>query len=477
MATKQIHAKSLARLLNSAPHPVYVLDDDLTIVFLNQDCSNWLGPIAEQLPGTKCLYHTPAAVFTPETVAAGLCPPPGVIAGQDVSAVVSYYGEDSRMRRRRVWFHPFGSPPGDVIGVIAEVDTVDLPEDISALDNETGEEPRGIELHEAIRRFRQEAAGRLRADRLVGASPAMLLARHQVELAEAGRFSVLLVGPPGSGRQHLAAAIHYASPLDRTATLPAGGLIPLDCSLVAGDLILSTLAAIVRANPPGEKNRQTSILLNHVDEISAELQMELAVFLTRKPFTFRLISTARIALTELSARGQFRGDLAAILSTITIVLPPLIDRREDLPLLVQAFLEECNARGAKQVGGFTQEALDQLYFYSWPGNLDELMETTAEAHRHAAGPEIGVDDLPERLHLAAQAAAYPRRPEEKIVLDEYLGRVERELIRRALARSKGNKAKAARLLGLTRPRLYRRMVQLGLEERPKDDGNAAGSQQ
>ena len=74
-----------------------------------------------------------------------------------------------------------------------------------------------------------------------------------------------------------------------------------------------------------------------------------------------------------------------------------------------------------------------------------------------------MDDLPERLHVAAQAAAVPRRVDETIVLDEYLGRVERELIRRALARAKGNKARAARLLGVTRPRLYRRMVQLGLE--------------
>jgi transcriptional regulator with GAF, ATPase, and Fis domain len=79
--------------------------------------------------------------------------------------------------------------------------------------------------------------------------------------------------------------------------------------------------------------------------------------------------------------------------------------------------------------------------------------------------ELGADvaDLPERLHLASQAAAHPRRVDETIVLDEYLGRVERELIRRALARAKGNKARAARLLGMTRPRLYRRMVQLGLE--------------
>ena len=88
----------------------------------------------------------------------------------------------------------------------------------------------------------------------------------------------------------------------------------------------------------------------------------------------------------------------------------------------------------------------------------------AEAHRRAAGPTVDVKDLPEQIHLAADAAARPPRQESTIVLDEFLGRVERELIRRALARAKGNKAKAARLLGMTRPRLYRRLIQLELEE-------------
>ena len=160
---------------------------------------------------------------------------------------------------------------------------------------------------------------------------------------------------------------------------------------------------------------------------------------------------------------MFRGDLAAALSTIVIELPPLAGRREDLPLLAQLFLEELNAATRRQIGGFTPAALDLLDAHAWPGNLDELAQAVAEAHRRATGREIDVADLPERLRLVGQAVAQARRPEETIVLDEYLGRVERELIRRALARAKGNKARAARLLGLTRPRLYRRMVQLGLE--------------
>jgi DNA-binding NtrC family response regulator len=152
-----------------------------------------------------------------------------------------------------------------------------------------------------------------------------------------------------------------------------------------------------------------------------------------------------------------------MLSTVEVELPPLAQRREDLPLLAQMFLEEINAKGARQLGGFTPACFDALDAYPWPGNLDELAEVIAEAHRQAAGLMMDVNDLPEKLHWVAQAAAHPRRVEETIVLDEYMARIERELIRRALARSKGNKARAARLLGMTRPRLYRRMVQLGLE--------------
>jgi DNA-binding NtrC family response regulator len=186
--------------------------------------------------------------------------------------------------------------------------------------------------------------------------------------------------------------------------------------------------------------------------------------LAKRPFPRRLISTAAASIAELSQRGKFRADLASHLATIVIHLPPLKERIEDLPQLAQIFLEDCNRRGAKQVAAFTPESLDRLDAYPWPGNLDELAAIVATAHQNAAETEIKPEELPEQIRLAAQAATHPRKAEEPIQLDEFLERVERELIRRAIARAKGNKTKAARLLGLTRPRLYRRMIQLGLEE-------------
>ena len=156
-----------------------------------------------------------------------------------------------------------------------------------------------------------------------------------------------------------------------------------------------------------------------------------------------MLSTAAAPLVDLPPRGIFREDLAAMLSTITIELPPLAKRRDDLPLLAQALLEEENARGGRQLGGFTPEAIDRLCAYGWPGNVAELAEVVADCHARAAGTLVASRELPERFRLAAEAAAHPRRKEEPIVLDEFIARIERELIRRALARAKGNKAKAA----------------------------------
>jgi DNA-binding NtrC family response regulator len=116
------------------------------------------------------------------------------------------------------------------------------------------------------------------------------------------------------------------------------------------------------------------------------------------------------------------------------------------------------------MSGFAAEALDLLTTYAWPGNVDELVAVVRESHERATAGEITAPDLPKKIHWSLDAANHPARSDESIVLVEFMGRVEKELIARAMRRAKGNKSKAAKLLGLTRPRLYRRLVQLGLEQ-------------
>jgi DNA-binding NtrC family response regulator len=154
--------------------------------------------------------------------------------------------------------------------------------------------------------------------------------------------------------------------------------------------------------------------------------------------------------------------LLSAISTITIQLPPLSDRLEDLPILAQYFLEACNQGSGKQVGALRMDALDQLALYSWPGELAQLQEVIVAAHRAAMSQEISVADLPTIIQHASRAAQRVRREPERIVLDELLAAIEKEAIVRALDESGGNKSEAAALLGMTRPRLYRRLVQLGM---------------
>lgn len=456
MARTRTHAAELARLLNAAPLPVYALDDRLVIVFCNEACLAWVGLPAEELLGRRCAYHSGPAASPADAAADGLCPPPEAVSGGHTVALVAAVDATGRVRRRRARFLSLGSDAAAPGGVVAVVDGADLPEGDLA-PGPDAPSPESAWLHEQVRSFRVQAAARVRADRLIGEGLVMRRVRAQIEAAAACRASVLLVGPKGSGRQHAAQAVHYAAD-------PAlrGPIVPLACSVLAGELVQSTVAALAARHRVAPGGPRATLLLNDVDHLPGDSQGPLAAVLAARGFPLRVISTSSAPLMDLAGGGAMREDLAALLSTLVIALPPLAQRREDLPLLAQAFVEEINARGGKQLRGFSSEALDRLDAYPWPGNLDELAQVAAEAHQRAEGPEIAAADLPKRIRLAAEAEARPRRVEETIVLDEFLARVERELVRRALAHSKGNKAKAARLLGVTRPRLYRRMVQLGL---------------
>jgi DNA-binding NtrC family response regulator len=436
----------LARLFGAAEQPIYVVDDEWTIVFCNPACLAWLGRSEEEIVGQPCRYHSVADNDSREALLAGLCPPPEAMAGHEQCALVQCVNE-----RREARFQPLLDHAGHTLGVLAIVG----PRPQAEAEPTAAASP--ADLHDLLRRMHQHWGRHYRVDRLLGETPAMRRVRAQVELAAGSRASVVVCGPPGTGRQYVASAIHAAA--QREAPAP---LVPLACDLLDAELIQSTIRAMAAQGTPGTP-AIGSLLLNDVDQLPPAVQAELACVWAGRTFPFRLLATAREPLARLVERGQFRADLACLLATMVIELPPLAERRDDIPLLAQAFLEEINAGGAKQVSGFSLEVLDRFDAHRWPGNLDELARVVSEAHAHCETPLVGLADLPQRLHLAADAAAHPRHKEETIVLDRLLAEIERELITRALKRSKGNKAKAARLLGMTRPRLYRRMIQLGLE--------------
>ncbi|MCH8921792.1 MAG: sigma 54-interacting transcriptional regulator [Planctomycetes bacterium] len=470
MARPRASITALAKLLAGLAEPVYVLDEDREIVYCNAACAQWTGLGVEQLCGQRCDFHSSAAEGDPVSIAAALCPPPEVFAGTALGLTITLRANDGPTESRRVQFIPIGRNSTPAAGVIALVEPADAGADRADADRakrEADEAAEALALHELVSAFHARQGDRYRLDRLIGDSAAIRRVRNQVEAASQTDASVLLVGPPGSGRQHVAKSVHYARHNVRGAQPPgdyAGTLAPLSCALLGAETLQAAVTGLVRRAAERHPTRPGTLLLLDVEQLPAEAQVELSGFLMLPNFQLRIIATSTLSCDELSAQGQLRDEMLCAISTIAIELPALRERAEDIPLLAQALLEEHNARGGKQLGGFSPVALDRLAGYHWPGEVDELIDVIRLGRDEAQGPLVEAEDLPQRIAQAADAARYPVRQEEAIVMDEFLAEVETELIRRALARSKGNKAKAARLLGLTRPRLYRRMVQLGLAE-------------
>ena len=268
----------------------------------------------------------------------------------------------------------------------------------------------------------------------------------------------MIIGPAGSGCEHVARTIHRG----RSSAMNKFSF-PIDCRLADRELVRASIDSLVQVRRQSEPDAVVTLLLLEVDRLTPEAQNELANYGDVVQRRITTLATARTSLVALAAQGGFRQDLAFQLSTLVIEMPPLAERREDIALLAQAFLEETNQASDKQLGGFTPDAQRLLANYAWPGNLDELAEVVRAAGVAADSVLVGVTQLPSHLHAAADAAIHPRRVDPPIEIDSFLAEVERELLTRALRQAKGNKAKAAKLLGMNRVRLLRRMGQLGIE--------------
>lgn len=457
MARKRSPEAALGELFRASPRPIYVLDDGRRIVYCNHACGDLLGVTPEQLVGKRCDYGVdPGANGLPATIGS-LCPPPDVFASERAgSTEVALVHLSGTVVRRHAEYLPLSGDALRGAGVVA------MLFEISAGGDRGTPADEAADLHRRLVRVRSQMLAEFPIEEFLGESPIARRVRDQVALAARGKSRVLVHGPAGSGRAHVARLIHRHIHAE-----PHGHAIPLCGPLMDAELVQATITTLVRqaatlgpdrrSEPDGAGQVAPTLLLLEVDELGEEAQAELAGFLALPGFELYCVATAREPLTTLADAGRFRVDLAHALSTLAIHLPPLAERREDVPLMSQYFVERCNARGDKQLSGFTPEALDALYEYPWPENADELVEVVEWACAAADGPWIGVRDLPDRIRFAQDAQARPRRKEEPIELLRVLEDVERELIARALRKTKGNKTRAAQWLGLTRARLLRRM--------------------
>ncbi len=306
-------------------------------------------------------------------------------------------------------------------------------------------------LHEALARIRQRMNAKYNLDSLLGLPSTTRSLRKKVEVAVGTAADILIHGPAGSGREQLARCIDSRR---RPDGVPP---IPLHCAVADQQLIQQNIKELFTARSGGRASKMECLLLIEVDRLSEVAQAELWGFLRLPGFAFQTISTASTALTELARQGKFHHQLGAYLATIEIELLPLRERAGDIPLLAQACLEEANRTRKKPLAGFSPSAMQLLQQFEWPENIDQLQRDVRVAAEVATGAKIVLEDLPTWLRQASLAMEIGRVQETEIKLDEYLQTIECELIARAMQQSKGNKSKAAKLLGISRPKLIRRL--------------------
>jgi DNA-binding NtrC family response regulator len=453
VAKTRYTAAALARVFRQCEWPAYAIDDEQQICFVNDACSAWLGMASEVLIGRSSRFHSSPELTGPDAVAASLCPPPEVWAGRSRAGTLLIGTPPERFAAEFLRF----TADGQSVGIIAIVTPSAIAEEPQPA--ESDDSPREAQqLHERVRRYQQLMAGRSHVDRFVGPSPTMLRVREQIRVAGQTACGVLITGPEGSGRETVARAIHYHA---RSLGKPVGPLVPLDAALLSVELFEQ--AVRLGQMRPGNESGIGTLLIEDVDALPIEVETAVLEFLDATPGRWRLVASAQLPPENWPTDSGPSDRFVSRVSTIAVELTPLPERPEDLPLLVQALIEERNARSRKQLTGCTPEAMDLLAAYPWPGDVQELHEIITEAHNSAAGHLITARDLPRPIHQAQHAALFRPAPPETIDLEGLLAKIENQLIRRALEIAEGNKSKAAELLGMTRPKLYRRLEQLGLE--------------
>ncbi len=315
------------------------------------------------------------------------------------------------------------------------------------------------------------------SESLIGASACMLEVWKVIGRSAASQMSVLILGETGTGKELIARAVHAHS------ARAHGPVVSVNLAALPGALIESELFGHEKGAFTGAISRRPgrielaaggTLFLDEVGDLDLSLQTKLFRVLQDGRFervggAETLNSDVRIvAATNKPARpsdpnARLRSDLYYRLAVIEIEVPPLRARRSDIPLLVVAALKRTNARAV------TEEAMARLVAYDWPGNVRELFHTVERAAIMAGSEVIDLTDLPPAIQDAHHQPAPGADACDGMTLHQAVRALEKQMIARALERAAGNRAQAARILGIARPQLYAKMAEHGMDTRRDRD--------
>ncbi len=464
MAKSRSLATNLARAFDAATRVVYLVQgietetgpdgngaEETRIVYANDACLEWIDVPYNELKETRLVYTSDHLDNPTEHGIRGLHPPPQSADSPRPVAFRVFRQRGEEKEWIDVWGLRISEPgPSRHAGAFLVVES-----DAATLTDQSPTD----ELHQLLAALRADAADRHALETLVGNSRfAGELARKTAAAIASPAMDLVVCGPPGSGKEHVARVIFE----QRNRGNPSARLIPLHCPLADQALVQETIRELGQ-KPESESGPSDCLLLLDVERLNPECQSELLGFFQLPGFTMRTLATAGFDIDEAIA-GGFNSELASYLNTMIIRLEPLANRKQDLPVLAQLFLERRNIDTGRPLGGFDEPAMQMLLEYDWPENLDELKRCVLLAAEGATGKMIGVPDLPERIRNSVRALRIPDAAPVEIELTGYLENIECQLIERAMKQSGGNKTRASKLLGISRARLLRRIAHFGLDQ-------------
>jgi two-component system response regulator AtoC len=333
-------------------------------------------------------------------------------------------------------------------------------------------------LRREVTRLREEVSIERRYRQIVAKAPAMTKALEVAAKVAKHPSPVMITGESGTGKELVARLIHDES--DRAR----GAFVPVNCGAIPENLLESELFGYVKGAFTGADREKPglfevasggTLLLDEIGDMPATLQVKLLRVLqeseirrlgdTRtRSVDVRVVASTNKDLEEEVRTGAFRRDLFYRIAVVPIHLPPLRQRRDEIPLLTHYFIEQYNKKLKMDVKGIDPEAMRLLLEYSWPGNVRELENTIERAMVLAESPKLYPSDLPAHVSSPVAALDSPGLPDDELSVKKHSSVLEKRLIKQALERTGGNKTRAADLLELSSRALLYKIREYGLDE-------------
>ena len=458
---------------------IFVIDGSRRFLMLNRACERITGYTREDIIGKQCACSSvmECADEQGRSIPASLCPGLQVFRGEAPAG-----RHRKRLHRKNgsyVWVETQYTALKDENGQVVRVLAVmrDVTES-----KRNDDELRSIteNLREEVLRLRAEIQERYGFSNIISHSDKMQTVFEKIRAACNNSSAVLICGQAGTGKELIARTIHH------NGLQKDGKFVPLNCSALSKDQLEVELFGYTKGAGP-QANAEFeglfraadggTLFLDEITEMPVDTQVKLARALQdgrvrpasssqEYPVNVRVIATTSRNVQEAVASGWLRRDLYYLLSVITVETPTLNERKEDIPFLVEHFVSELNRKTLRQIKAIHPLVWPTLLDYEWPGNVRELRNAIESAIAVGSGADLKADDLP-NLVRGETVNIFEGDKQLDLPLDDVLASVERRAILSALRRAGGQRSRAARVMGISRSRLYRRMDALGIH--PRED--------